>query len=256
MIDAARSLLLRLLRVPPEPAPPEGSEGSLRVFRAAPAYFKYRLVGWVLGSAWLLFGAVFALTAVARGLSDAPTLVRSVISAMEILGLIALVGSIVVSLATLRLDWEMRWYMVTDRSLRIREGIWNVHEMTMTFANIQNISISQGPLQRLFGIADLRVQSAGGGGSMQPEGKGSDGQGRDLHVGWFRGVDDPQAIRDLVLARLKALRDSGLGDHDDHAAEPAPAPAAAPSGDLLAALGDAREEAARLRAVAERIGAA
>ena len=48
------------------------------------------------------------------------------------------------SFAVLRLDYEKRWYIVTDRSLRIREGVLNVREMTVMFANIQNVSVMQG----------------------------------------------------------------------------------------------------------------
>ena len=44
------------------------------------------------------------------------------------------------ALALVRLDFEKRWYLVTDRSLRVREGVVNVREMTIMFANIQNIS--------------------------------------------------------------------------------------------------------------------
>jgi membrane protein YdbS with pleckstrin-like domain len=62
-------------------------------------------------------------------------------------------------LAMVRLDFEKRWYVVTDRSFRVREGVVFVREMTVTFANIQNISISQGPIQRAVGIADLRVDT-------------------------------------------------------------------------------------------------
>ena len=39
-----------------------------------------------------------------------------------------------------------------------------VLETTITFENIQNVTVQQGPLQRLFGIADVRVDTAGGGG--------------------------------------------------------------------------------------------
>jgi membrane protein YdbS with pleckstrin-like domain len=67
----------------------------------------------------------------------------------------ALAFTSLVSYVTIRLDYEFRWYKTTHRSLRIREGVWLVREMTMTYANIQDISVSQGPLQRLFGIADL-----------------------------------------------------------------------------------------------------
>ena len=96
------------------------------------------------------------------------------------------------ALALVRLDFEKRWYLVTDRSLRVREGIVNVREMTITFANIQNISISQGPIQRLLGIADLRVDTAGGGPSRSEKEEG----GENLHTVRFRGVNNADEIRD------------------------------------------------------------
>ncbi len=116
--------------------------------------------------------------------------------------------------AVRRLDYELRWYAVTDRSLRIRAGIVAVQESTLSFANIQQVGVSQGPLQRLLGLADVRVQSAGGGGDTH-EGKG----GRDsLHTAVFHGVDNAPEIRDLILDRLRLFRASGVGDPD----EPAP----------------------------------
>ena len=219
MYEMGKALLLRLLRVPHEPEPPAGSAASLRVFRAAPKYLRYRLIIWAIAQAWLVVVALFVFFSIQGGLSspEVPHFVRVVVGVLETFGWVALVGSIVISYLTLRLDFEMRYYMVTDRSLRIREGVWGVHEMTMTFANIQNITIEQGPLQRFFGIADLKVQSAGGGGMGQAQAGGRHGAVRDLHVGWFRGVDDAPAIRDLVLRRLRELRDAGLGDHEDSA---------------------------------------
>src|SRR6185369_11805927 len=46
MYSVFRSTCERLLRIPHDPSPPPGDEASARVFRAAPAYFKYRLVLW------------------------------------------------------------------------------------------------------------------------------------------------------------------------------------------------------------------
>jgi membrane protein YdbS with pleckstrin-like domain len=128
----------------------------------------------------------------------------------------------VLTYVTLRLDYEMRWYVVTDRSLRIRTGLWAVQEMTMSFANLQQVVTSQGPLQRLLGIADVRVQSAGGGGAAA---QGKHAGGLSLHAGYFHGVDNAAEVRDLILARLRQFRESGLGDPDEHR-PPAPAPEA------------------------------
>ena len=136
---------------------------------------------------------------------------------VTVLGILAaaiFLGQAGLTFFSLRLNYEMRWYKVTDRSLRIRAGVWSVREMTMTFANVQNITVSQGPLERLFGISDVKVDSAGGGGSAGSHGES---HGQSLHVATFRGVDNPEEIRDLMLQRLRRLRDAGLGDPDDAA---------------------------------------
>jgi hypothetical protein len=114
------------------------------------------------------------------------------------------------------LDYKRRWYLVTDRSLRIREGVWTLHERTMSFANVQNLEIRQGPIARLLDLASLEVRSAGGGGQARAGGDAKhSGLGDDLHVAHFRGVDNAEEIRDLILARLRGIRGAGLGDPDD-----------------------------------------
>jgi uncharacterized membrane protein YdbT with pleckstrin-like domain len=131
---------------------------------------------------------------------------------LEVIGIIGFLVQLPLSLVPVILDWEMRWYIVTDRSLRIREGVWKVSEMTLTFANVQEVSIRQGPIERLFGIANLRVRTAGGGGRVNPHEPQS--EEKSGHIGYFRGVDNAPEIRDLILERLKRLRDAGLGDPD------------------------------------------
>jgi hypothetical protein len=131
---------------------------------------------------------------------------------LKVAGFVLYLVQIPVTYALMRLDYEQRWYIVTDRSLRLRTGIWKVREMTMSFANLQQIAVSQGPLQRLLGLADVRVQSAGGG-SAQP-GDPTPGQ-RSLHTGHFHAVDNAEEIRDLIVERLRLFRETGLGDPDE-----------------------------------------
>ena len=145
----------------------------------------------------------------------------------------------------LTLNWEMRWYMVSDESLRIREGLVRVREQTMTVANIQTMRVRQGPLQRLFGLSELEVHTAGGGGRAPDEGKRGD---RDLHVGHFRGLEDAWALRDRLREALARHRASGLGDQDE---DPAALPRdrnAAPDRNLQGAADALLAEARRLRA--------
>jgi uncharacterized membrane protein YdbT with pleckstrin-like domain len=102
----------------------------------------------------------------------------------------------------------MRWYIVTNVSLRIRRGIVSVNELTMTFANIQEIRVSVNPLQRLLGLANVEVHAAGGGSTSSAHGAVSGG-----HLASFESVDNASEIRDLLMERLRVYRDSGLGHH-------------------------------------------
>ena len=129
---------------------------------------------------------------------------------IKIAGILAYFAQLPVTYLIARLDFELRWYMVTDRSLRIRHGVWKISESTMSFANIQQVVVSQGPLQRALGLADVKVQSAGGasGGDKHHSG----GSGEDMHLGLFHSVTNAPEIRDLILDRLRRFRESGLGD--------------------------------------------
>ena len=226
MIAFLKNQMLQLLKVPPEPHLPVGAADSAQVFRASKRYLQLKLLNWGVGQVFTLIGLIGALVVlhlIADGtievMSDVPhrPIILRVLGWFEIIGVIGFLIQLPLSLVPVILDWEMRWYIVTDRSLRIREGVWKVSEMTMTFANVQEVSIRQGPIERLFGIANLRVRTAGGGGRTHPNEPQS--EEKSGHVGYFRGVDDAPAIRDLILDRLKRLRDAGLGDPDQPEAD-------------------------------------
>lgn len=197
--------VLRVLRVPPEPEPPPGDPATLRVFRAAPAYFRYRLLTWGMAQAGALLGLVIGSFVFGGFVGALPG--RWTAPAVAMGGILAWIVYLVqlpVSLAALGVDYELRWYMLSDRALRIREGAITVREKTVTFANIQQISVRQGPVQRLLGLADIEVRSAGGGGSSS----GSEGA-TDLHRGYLRGVQDAERIRDTMRARVQRDREEG-----------------------------------------------
>ncbi len=202
----------RILRVPPEPDAPDGSPGSVQVFRAGKNYYRWRILMWALQHLMLL------LLGVALILGFFNFVTRRVLGPMQDLSIMIEVVALALLLAGMpftyylqRLDYRFRWYMVTDRSLRIRNGIWSVEELTMTFANIQDIAVTAGPLQGFLGLADIEVRSAGGG---TP---GPDGTTSGKHSARFEGVDNAEALRDLIQDRLRHYRDAGLGDGDHHA---------------------------------------
>lgn len=161
----------------------------------------------------------------------------------EFLGVLIYLAQLPITYALVRLEYEQRWYIVTDRSLRIRSGIVALRESTMSFANLQQVTVTQGPLQRMLGIADVQVRSAGGGsGESHEKGSGND----SMHVGIFHGVENAIEIRDLILERLRQFRAAGLGDPDDHR-ESATSPVQSGGGDTLAAARELLTEAQALR---------
>lgn len=223
-----RESALRFLRVPPTPEPPPGSPP--RVFRAAPNFFKLRLIRWGLTQLLAVGGLLWAIYFISWvGSTKTPRAVVWFLQAGEVIGWTIFAFEAVLGWMFVRLDYEMRWYMLSDRAIRIREGIATVREKTVALANVQNIAIRQGPLQRYLGIADVEVKTAGGGGSSgeTDHKKGSE----PMHVAYFRGVANAEEIRDLVREGVRVQRNAGLGDPDEQ--EPDDANAAAVA-DLLA----------------------
>jgi membrane protein YdbS with pleckstrin-like domain len=205
MYDALKAVLLPVLKLPTTPPdPPTGHAPGefLKTIQAAPNYLHYRIFQWVLGVSILviaeLIGIVVALVTFPLG---------GLILAVPLV----LIGVVKAALfyVTARLDYEMRWYVLTERSLRVREGIWIVRELTLTFANVQNVQVLQGPVQRFFGFSDVLVETAGGG-SKQKENKLV-----DSHRAVLRGITNPAEVRDLILNLVRRYRTAGLGDHEE-----------------------------------------
>ncbi len=256
MFQFLRDLLDRCLCLPPNPEVPPGD--SAMVFRASPAFFRYRMV--LLAVPILLLGAfpgivlvpLFASIFSGNEVGREPSMLPMIILGGMWVG--ALLAFLAITTILVRLDYEKRWYMLTDRSLRVREGVMAVRETTVTYANIQNIAIEQGPLQRLFNIADLKVDTAGGGGgggggTVTIHGKHASA-GTSMHCARFRGVENAGAIKELMQNRLYGTRDAGLGDTDEPVA-----PVLLVHGDagLAAVLEEMLAEARALRQAAARI---
>jgi len=146
----------------------------------------------------------------------------------------------ILAYVALHLRYDTTWYVMSDRSLRIRRGIWVIRETTITFENVQNVEMKQGPLQRHFGFANLIVQTAGGGGATTKEGH------TNPHVGLIEGIADAQRIRDVIMTRVRRSRRAGLGDErPDQAFVRAPRAGWSPA--HIEALRAIRDEIAALR---------
>lgn len=198
-------VLVGWLRVPDEaPNVPPGSGDVVRSLRPAPGFLSYLKIGfWVLAVIFdVVIIGIWVLILAANPIAGA-------ITAPVFWGL-AIIPDIFAYVA-LHVRFDTTWYVVTERAVRIRRGVWIITENTITFENVQNVSVRQGPLQRHFGIANVLVQTAGGGGSAA-EGGTSAG-----HQGLLEGVDDAQTLRTLIMQRAEASRHTGLGDEHHEA---------------------------------------
>ena len=199
-------ILTRWFKVPQQPPSlPVHDEGKMDSFRPAPGFLRYlKFKFWVL---LILIDAVIIIPWIA--VTIATPAVGLLLTPLVLA--VAFLPDIIAYLA-IHLRYDTTWYVMTERSLRIRRGIWVINEITITFENIQNVTIRQGPLQRFFGISDIRVHTAGGGsGAQGPNGP----QAGFSHQGLLEGLADARTIRDLILNRLRHSKSAGLGDDED-----------------------------------------
>ena len=197
--EGAWAVLARLFRVPREgPTLPVREGERLDVVHPAPGFLWYLkfwfwlvlvLIDVAILAAWVVITVASPL---AGALLAVPALVIAVVP--DIFAYVAI-----------HLRYDTTWYVLTERSMRLRRGIWTISEVTITFENVQNVRVRSGPVQRHFGIADVIVETAGGG-------KRDEHGGGVSNQGVIEGVANAVEIRDLVMSRVRASRTTGLGD--------------------------------------------
>ena len=120
--------ILDLMKVPPEPQPPDGSAGSARVFRSGSNYYRWRMALWLASN----FGALILLAVVwsilARPIRVGTPWSRFIAEVLMSVVVTAFLVSAAFTFLQQRMNYELRWYVVTDRCLRVRSGILNVRD--------------------------------------------------------------------------------------------------------------------------------
>jgi membrane protein YdbS with pleckstrin-like domain len=205
LLGLLKPLFLPLLKL--EFTPPHLPEGSslVRSLKPADQWLAYRYLTTLFGFLNQFVGtgiAAIALVAKLKGTGIAIALVLFAVQCF-IIGL---------ALVTTRVDFELRHYLVGDRSLRVAQGAWKREEVTLSYANVQNIEVTQGPLERMFGFKSLTISTAGA--DTTPGAENS-------HLVTLVGLEQADEVRALILGMLKQQRDAGLGDSTTPSAGPA-----------------------------------
>jgi membrane protein YdbS with pleckstrin-like domain len=259
----------RFLRVPPEPPklPAERLEDVDR-FRPHPGYRRY-----MAATRW------FALSTTAFSLFVTGTILFIISGRGMVVTLIFVSAAVTLAMGipahvTAAIRWGTTWYALGRRSIRIRSGLFTITEATVTYDNIQNVKLNQGPLQRLFGISSLEIETAGGSSKAGPASGNSGAQvamailqvgaafipggaafsgvggfggkrGAGKSPGTLEGLGDAPAVRAKILERVRGSHGAGLGDDRGQAGSTSritPAQVAEMRG-ILAGLRGARPEA-------------
>jgi membrane protein YdbS with pleckstrin-like domain len=112
----------------------------------------------------------------------------------------------IVAYVAIHLRYDTMWYVMNARSLRCRRGIWLIVEHTITFENVQNIHIRRGPIQHLFGISTIVIETAGA--------TESDASSRFAggNKAILEGIENPNEIRELIMERVRRSRGTGIGE--------------------------------------------
>jgi putative membrane protein len=166
---------------------------------------------------------------------DPSAVVRPDPRLMQYYGVVAAL-SLIAFPVTLFLLW------VKYRTLRYRfdsEGVWRRQgllwrsEVNITYRRIQDIHLTNGLLQRWFGLATVSIQTAAGSASPAIE---------------IEGILEAEALRDFLYTKMRGVREHTPDHAPDHATpQPATASAANAEGDeALALLSDIRDALRRL----------
>lgn len=186
------------LLVPPAPTLPATGGDEPRVFHPAPGYLSYRKL-WFWIMLLLIDGAITLIWVLIFLEHPGPALVL-----LPVILVVAIAPDVLTYIG-LHLRYDMTWYMMNNRAVRVRHGVWVVTESTNTFENVQNVSVQSGPVQRMFGIQNLVIETAGGSAAPARQ-TGAANQSRLV------GVAQAEQIRDFIMGRVRASKSAGLGD--------------------------------------------
>ena len=196
LLRVLKPIFLPLLKL--ELTPPHLPEGSslVRSLKPSEKWLAYRYLQTLFGYTNQFIGVGIATIALVAKYRSWGLLIALGVFAVEafFIGL---------ALVVTRVDFELRHYLVGDRSLRVAQGAWKREEVTLSYANVQNIEVNQGPLERLCGFKSLTISTAGADSTPGNE---------NSHLVTMVGLQDADEVRGLILGMLKQQRDSGLGE--------------------------------------------
>ncbi|MBT4482192.1 MAG: PH domain-containing protein [Candidatus Latescibacteria bacterium] len=85
-------------------------------------------------------------------------------------------------------------YCIESEAVKLNRGVFWKKRITVPFNKITNVDVSQGPLQRMFGLGTIHVQTAGAGGAQ--------GAQAELRM---TGVKDFDGLKDVIMGGVRGF---------------------------------------------------
>jgi hypothetical protein len=82
-------------------------------------------------------------------------------------------------------------YVVDNDAVRLKKGVFWRIRTTVPYSKITNMDITQGPVERLYKISHIRIQTAGA--------SGTQGVPAELIMS---GIRDSEALKDMIMSRI------------------------------------------------------
>lgn len=152
------------------------------------------LASWAV---WLVIGLVLAII---PGLISAVFYVRfngGLISALSVAGWLLFTLPYALYIPAFYRSLE---YSLEDDAIRANKGVFWRKRVTIPYFKITNIDITQGPVQRMFNIGNIHVQTAGAGGAQ--------GARAELKL-W--GISDLDGLKNTIMQKVTEAVQSAPG---------------------------------------------
>ncbi|MDD2227880.1 MAG: PH domain-containing protein [Candidatus Cloacimonetes bacterium] len=82
-------------------------------------------------------------------------------------------------------------YTIDGDAVKLKKGVFWRIRTTVPYSKITNIDITQGPVERMFQISHLRIQTAGSSGAQNTQ--------AELIIS---GIRDSEALKDTIMSRI------------------------------------------------------
>lgn len=135
----------------------------------------------LINSFWFILGAIVLLLLVL--FSGEPVLMGFFLTILLIMFLITAIY--------LSAFFKTLEYQIDNDAVRLKKGVFWRIRTTVPYNKITNIDVTQGPIERMFGLSHLKIQTAGA--------SGTQGVPAELIM---TGIRDIEALKDMIISRM------------------------------------------------------